>query len=286
MAEPWREVGDRVYVRRHRSYDLNVGLVVGDGACLVIDTRLSHRQARELTDAIRRVTPYPWSVVNTHAHFDHYFGNAVFAPAPMWGHQRCAEIIRQYGEVQRDAMIAHARGSKHDDLVADLSEVRIHPPDRLFASSATLAVGGREVRLVHPGRGHTDNDIVVDVVDAGVLFAGDLVEQGAPPAFEDAFPLDWPATMDTVLTLVRGPVVPGHGDVVDRSFVDGQRAELTAMAELSRRAYAEGRAEDDAAAEAPFPADAARDALRRAFRQLRGDPPYDPPDQVRASLGL
>jgi len=38
-TEQWREVDDRVYVRRHVSYDLNVGLVVGDGGCLVIDTR-------------------------------------------------------------------------------------------------------------------------------------------------------------------------------------------------------------------------------------------------------
>jgi hypothetical protein len=34
------------------------------------------------------------------------------------------------------------------------------------------------------GRGHTD--LVVRVPDAGVVFAGDLVAQGAPPALEDA----------------------------------------------------------------------------------------------------
>ncbi len=39
IAEPWQEVGDRVFVRRHVSLDLNCGLVVGDDACLVIDTR-------------------------------------------------------------------------------------------------------------------------------------------------------------------------------------------------------------------------------------------------------
>ncbi|MCW2717936.1 hypothetical protein [Pseudonocardia sp.] len=36
------------------------------------------------------------------------------------------------------------------------------------------------------GRGHTDRDLVVRVPDAGLVFAGDLVEQGAPPALEEA----------------------------------------------------------------------------------------------------
>src|SRR5687767_10432371 len=68
VAETWREVGDQVFVRRHASLDLNVGLVVGDGACLVVDTRCSTTEGRDLVDAVRRVTPAPWVVVNTHAH--------------------------------------------------------------------------------------------------------------------------------------------------------------------------------------------------------------------------
>ena len=41
----WREIGDNIFVRRHESYDLNIGLIVGTDACLVIDTResLAHR---------------------------------------------------------------------------------------------------------------------------------------------------------------------------------------------------------------------------------------------------
>ena len=70
MGESWTEVGDRVFVRRHRSMDLNIGLIVGAGACLVVDTRASEEQGRELAAAVRTVTPHPWVVVNTHMHFD------------------------------------------------------------------------------------------------------------------------------------------------------------------------------------------------------------------------
>ena len=91
-----------------------------------------------------------------------------------------------------------------------------------------LDVGGRAVSLRHLGRGHTGADLVVAVDD--VVFAGDLVEEGAPPAMDDAFPLEWAATLTALLGLVRGPVVPGHGAVVDAAFVAAQRDELARLA--------------------------------------------------------
>ena len=48
---------------------------------------------------------------------------------------------------------------------------------------------------------------------------------------DDAFPLEWPGTVTALLELVRGPVVPGHGAVVDAAYVAAQRDEL---AELGR----------------------------------------------------
>ena len=291
VDERWREVADRVFVRRHHSFDLNVGLVVGDGACMVVDTRMSHREARELVAAIRTVTPHPWTVVNTHAHFDHYFGNAVFRPAPIWGHQRCAEIIDRYGEVHRAAVVGHAEQDGDEVVLADMAELRIDPPDRTFADAATIEVGGRLVHLRYLGRGHTDSDIVVQVPDAGVVFAGDvvmsagdLVEQGAPPAFGDGFPLDWPATVDRLRAMVRGAVVPGHGDVMDAAQVDRQTGELARTAMAARAAFAAGRTVDQAWPDVPYPERTARDALIRAYRQLRGDPPHEPPQRWLADL--
>jgi glyoxylase-like metal-dependent hydrolase (beta-lactamase superfamily II) len=224
----WREVGDRVFVRRHAHLDLNCGLVVGDGGCLVVDTRSHLGQGRELADAVRTVTPHPWTVVNTHAHFDHCFGNAVFRPAPVWGARRCADGLRTDGARQRRSAAAELR-TAGDPAAGLVAAAPVDPPDSVVDDVAVLDVGGRAVTLVCPGRGHTDGDLVVAVDD--VLFAGDLVEEGAPPAMEDAFPLEWPDTLTAVLELVRGPVVPGHGDVVDAAFVAAQRDELTTLAD-------------------------------------------------------
>ena len=96
----WREVGDNIFVRRHDSYDRNVGLVNGDGASLVIDTRESLETGRELADAIRTVTSKPWTVVNSHALFDLVFGNGAFVPCDIWALDRCRAVVIERADEQ------------------------------------------------------------------------------------------------------------------------------------------------------------------------------------------
>ena len=122
-------------------------------------------------------------------------------------------------------------------------------------------LGGRVVNLSHLGRGHTDNDVVVDVKDAAVVFAGDLVEQGAPPVIgADAYPAEWPSTLDHLLSLDPAVVVPGHGEPVGASFVRTQRDELHVVAELVRAVSAGELTEDEAARRSPYPG--GRDLVR------------------------
>ena len=273
MSE-WHEVGDQVYVRRHVSMDLNCGLIVGDGACLVVDTRSHDAEARNLIEAIRHLTPYPWTVVNTHAHYDHAFGNATFRPASIWGHRQCADrLASERGSADRTRIAANARADPDplwQEFARAIEAVEISPPDQVFDDTVTLRVGDRSVVLAYHGLGHTDGDVVVAVPGAGVLFAGDLVEEGAPPQFHDGYPLDWPATLDGVLGMVTGPVVPGHGAVVDAAFVRGQRNEIAVLASLARGIRDGIGSMSDALAAAPFPPEFARVALERALLQLEG----------------
>ena len=102
------------------------------------------------------------------------------------------------------------------------------------------------------------------VPDAGVVFAGDLVEEGAPPLYgDDAFPYEWPATLDRLLALAPATVVPGHGDVVDHGFVAGQGDQLAALAGLCRQVAAGALAAAEAVRAAPFPEPFVRVALER-----------------------
>ena len=263
----WLEVGDRVFTRRYRFYDQQIGVVLGDGEALVIDTRTTPGHARELIADIGRLTPFPVrQVVDTHWHSDHVFGNHDFRPAAIWGHERCRSRLLENGEQQRATLL-----SAIPDLADDVASLVIDPPDRTFAETAGLAVGGRRVELSFLGRGHTDADIVTVVPDADVLFAGDLLENDAVPFFGDGYPIEWPATAGRLLALVSGPVVPGHGSIGDRAFVERQLGEFEAVAAAARRLHAGEIDRAEAQAAMPYEWVRSVEPLERALAQLRGE---------------
>jgi glyoxylase-like metal-dependent hydrolase (beta-lactamase superfamily II) len=266
----WVEIGDRVFVRRYAFFDQNIGIVLGGNEALVIDTRSTHAQAREIVADLGELTAAAVTVVvDTHGHFDHAFGNHVFRPATIWGHERCVTFMARTGEARRPTIAA-----EEPELATDLAEVIIDPPDRTFGENAIVEVGGRAVALRYLGRGHTDHDIIVSVPGAGVVFAGDLIENGSVPFFSDGYPLDWPLTVAALVELVDGVVVPGHGDHAGRSFVEEQASAIAEVAALARRVHAGDLTLDDAVALTPFPAYPANDVRRplaRALAQLRGE---------------
>src|SRR4051812_15224124 len=102
MPGTWTEIGDRVFVRRYAFFDQNIVVVLGREEALVLDTRTTIPQAREILDDLRELgSPAVGVVVNTHGHYDHAFGNSAFRPAPIWGHERAADMILRTGDRQR-----------------------------------------------------------------------------------------------------------------------------------------------------------------------------------------
>ncbi|WP_027931736.1 MBL fold metallo-hydrolase [Amycolatopsis thermoflava] len=221
----WLELADGVHARRYEHLDQTLGLVVGAERCLVIDTGCDEVHGAAFAAEIREITALPWVVVITHAHFDHHFGTAAFLPCPVWAHERCRDALIREGESDRAAWVRRLAGKPEAERLA---AARLVLPDHLLTHSVQLDLGGRTVELVHPGVAHTDHDVAVHVPDAGVLFAGDLVEQGAPPSIgPDAYPARWPSALDRLLALDPATIVPGHGDPVGPDFVAAQRDELS-----------------------------------------------------------
>lgn len=265
-ANAWTEIADGIHVRRYAFFDQNIVAVVDRGEALIVDTRSTYRQAREIVEDLRALgAPRVAAVVNTHGHYDHAFGNRVFRPAPVWGHERAAAMLGP-GSAQREL------ASRVPALAGELAEVELDPPDCRFAEAAEVELGGRLVRLAFLGRGHTDNDIVLTVDAADALCVGDLLENGAFPYFGDAYPLDWPATAAAILDRVgeRTVVVPGHGDPFGREFAARQAREIGQVVALGRRVHAGDLDLEAALAASPWPADATRMPLDRALAQLRG----------------
>ncbi|MEU8184504.1 MBL fold metallo-hydrolase [Micromonospora sp. NPDC049044] len=275
MTTGFVEVADRVHVLREPLLRVNVTLVVGADEALLVDTLSSAAQATELAAAVRAVTDRPLTIVNTHHHYDHCFGNAVLAgdpPRPVYAHELAATALRTDPQRLRREAYAELR-EEHPALAAELADTPLLAPTHTVHTETSLDLGGRRVLLRHPGRGHTDADLVVHVPDADLLVAGDLVEQSGPPAFEDAYPLKWPDAVADLLRLTtsRTVVVPGHGELVDVDFVRAQHADLVKLAWLIRAAHTGSAPPERVAAEAPFGARAALTAARRGYAELDGE---------------
>jgi glyoxylase-like metal-dependent hydrolase (beta-lactamase superfamily II) len=265
MSARWIEVADGVHVRRHEELDLSLGLVVGDDACLVVDTGGDEVQGAEWAAAVRAVTALPWTVVLTHAHFDHAFGTGAFLPCPVLAHPHCVDELVVESAEDKDKWSAHYDAQDRPDVAAAIRATRIALPNTLAPERTKVDLGGRTVEIEQFGRGHTDHDLVLRVPDADVVFAGDLVENGAPPAFEGSYPASWPTALAGLLDLT-GPdtvVVPGHGDPVDAAFVAAQRADIAAVVGLAAELGAGSVTLEDVLRDSPFPAATTLSALGR-----------------------
>ncbi|MEO6529742.1 MAG: MBL fold metallo-hydrolase [Specibacter sp.] len=220
MADSWHPLGGGVFVLASSADRalVNMGLVIGEERALVVDTGCGPRHAREILLAVRTLTALPLVVVNTHAHWDHFFGNAVFkddGATEFWAHPNAARAIRETAESQRpEVALAEpemAAGAGPDTKI-------VVPTNVVGDVPATLDLGGVGVDLFSLGRGHTDGDLMVGA--PGVLFAGDVVEEGADPQFEDSHPWEWVAVLRKLATMGdKYPVVvPGHGNPVTAEF--------------------------------------------------------------------
>jgi glyoxylase-like metal-dependent hydrolase (beta-lactamase superfamily II) len=272
------EIADRCWVARFEFLDVNVGLVGGGRGLLVIDTHASEVEAGRVVEQVRRLgVGEVVAVFNTHQHFDHTFGNAVFAEAydgpPIYAHDEAAAGLAVTGPALQREAAADTSDPRHADIAAS----RIVPPTETFSSARALDLGDRLVELVHPGRGHTAGDAVVRVGDADVMFAGDLVEEsavrsGVPGYGDDCFPMEWPATLDLMIGLLTpgSIVVPGHGLPVDKDFVDEQRGAIGGVAETIRDLASRGVPVGDALAATawPYPVEELANAVRRGYEHL------------------
>ena len=158
-----------------------------------------------------------------------------------------------------------------------------HRTDRISSmTTLVLDLGDRAVELLHLGRGHTDNDLLLHIADADAWLVGDLVEQSGPPMYgSGCFPLDWGPTVTRLAGRLEAStmVVPGHGEAVDAAFVRRQAAELAAVGALVRELHAAGVPQHKAVAAGsgrwPFPDAGLQPAVDAAYGQLAAGPGPD-----------
>ncbi|MGP1272244.1 MAG: MBL fold metallo-hydrolase [Phycisphaerales bacterium] len=219
-------------------------LLNGDGASLLVDCKNAPFGGVLLKDCKALGMHETLTVVNTHHHGDHTAGNHAFLDAAeIIAHEACLpridgnmdwyrsmgeQAVRQLRQMPPEKQaIAEGPIMAYARKLRDLTPDQFRPENALSAEHTRLDIGGSEVELHHFGPGHTDNDLVVRIPSLNILHTGDLVFHRVNP-FMDANggcdAMGWLGVLRRVEALCDADtiVMPGHGEVGDRSVIAGQ----------------------------------------------------------------
>lgn len=231
----------------------NAGLIVGDGASLLVDTLFDLVITQDMLDAMAghtRTAPID-TVVNTHANGDHCYGNQLVGDAQIVASSATAHEMTEVPPALLAALNADqgATGELFRSFFGEFQFEGIAPrlPDRTFDGRLELEVGGRRVELIEVGPAHTAGDTIVVVPDAKVVYTGDILFIGGTPIVWAGPLSNWVAACDLMLAMDVEQVVPGHGPITDKAGVAAVRDYLVFVEREATARHAAGFDAFDAA---------------------------------------
>jgi len=228
--------------------DPNSGVVIGDDAVMVIDAQATPAMAADVIARVAKVTDKPIKyVLLTHYHAVRTLGASAYKATDILASDATRGLIAERGKQDMDSEIGRfPRLFRAAETIPGLTWPTITFPDQI-----SVWLGRREVRIMHIGRGHTAGDVVAGVPDAGVVFAGDLVEYKSACYCGDAHFTDWPATLDHLAEMQANALVPGRGPALTTAEMVKEGIELTAdflstLYDSVQESVAKGRSLKDA----------------------------------------
>ncbi|MEY2626438.1 MAG: hypothetical protein RJB08_197 [Actinomycetota bacterium] len=224
----------------------NAGLIVGDGASLLVDTLFDLKLTASMLEAMSGATKSApiATVVNTHANGDHCYGNQLVADAEIIATRAAAEEMQHVPPAMMAGLNAAPGevGELFRHFFGDFAfdGIEFTPPSRTFEGRLEVEVGGRAIELIEVGPAHTQGDSIVVVPDSRVVYTGDILFIGGAPIVW-AGPLEnWIAACDLMLGMDVDVVVPGHGPVTDKAGVVQVRDYLTSVLESATKCHGAG----------------------------------------------
>ncbi|MCW2919249.1 MAG: fold metallo-hydrolase [Actinomycetia bacterium] len=227
------EIAERIYayIQPDGGWCLsNSGFLVGPDRVTLIDTAATEPRARALRSAIQSVTSAPTrTLINTHHHGDHTYGNGLFPEATIIGHDDCPAEMIESGLVLTQLWTHVEWGS-----------IDIVPPTVTFPDRLTVYSGKLRMELIHVGPAHTTNDVVAWIPEHGVLFAGDVVFSGGTPFTLMGSVSGSLEAIERLRALGASTVVAGHGPVGGPELFDATESYLRWIQDLTRQGIEAG----------------------------------------------
>lgn len=211
-----QEVSDGIYayIQPDGSWWINnTGFLTFSRGVISVDACATESRTRALLQAIGRVTDQPVrTVVNTHHHGDHTFGNYLFGGATIVGHDNIRGPLQAWG-LPRSAPFW---------TEVDWGHIELAPPFLTFADAVTLWADDLRCEVRYVGTpAHTTNDSYLWIPERRLLFSGDVIFNGGTPFLVQGSVSGALVALEQLAALGAETIVPGHGpvsgpDVIDR----------------------------------------------------------------------
>jgi cyclase len=243
----------------------SIAIVSTDGV-LVFDSNGTPAAAEAVLAEIRRLTDKPVAyLVNSHWHWDHWYGSEVYVRAfpdvrvisqastraimegPALAFNRpgletqlpgyLSSLEKKVDAAERatpaPADLAQLKARLAEDRFFLEQKKAVHHvyPTMTFADRLTLHMGDREIQVLHYDRAVTPGDAFLYLPKEKVLITGDLLVN--PVSFAlGCYPTGWLRTLERMDALDASVIVPGHGEPLhDKTLL---RANMAVMRELLR----------------------------------------------------
>ncbi len=202
--------------QRNQGNTSNAGFVITTDGVVVFDALGTPSLGWNLFEAIKQSTNLPvrYNVVS-HYHADHIYGLQAFKD-----HSTSAIVAQQRAtEYREDDQTSGERADQRLDQRREAlapwidGKTRVVPPDITFDKRMTIYLGGKRFVLLYAGPAHSASDAMMFVEPDGVLFAGDVVQNGRIPFMnaDDVDTANWLKSLAEVERLAPKFIIPGHG---------------------------------------------------------------------------
>jgi glyoxylase-like metal-dependent hydrolase (beta-lactamase superfamily II) len=177
------------------------------------------------------------AVFNSHAHGDHWLGNEGikrhFPNAVIYGHPKMkARLEQDFGITWLETI------NRVTDNTADGKQVVA--PDRTVNDGDVITVGDTDFRIIHNGKAHTDNDILIEIVGEDALFTGDVVRDRYIGLMEEDSSFKGNIeTIDKIVAMNYKYYIPGHGSVGGADMPLSYRAYLNILRNIVKALFDE-----------------------------------------------
>jgi len=217
----------------------NVSYVTTEQGVVMIDSPHKPTDAvswrREIGEAVQ--VRY---LINTEPHRDHITGNFFFA-APVIAHEKTREEVLA---VDREQLLERAL-ELDPEGISLVAGYQVGVPSITFSEHLTLYLGSHSFHLIHlPG--HTVGEIGVFVPEEKVVFTGDNIFYKVQSYLHEADPFAWLESLKRISELEVDHIIPGHGEVCDKSYLGEQASFVQEWVEAVRRAIEQGFTKEEA----------------------------------------